>query len=213
MTSTECIKLLYDLLPRGLAWNREIDSNMYKLVSSIAEEISRMDLRLDDLLNEIDPFQTEELLVDFETMLGLPDDCLDGVELSTDERRRFVIAALSALGGSSIEYFEKLLLTLGYTVEIIDYTVARSGNRRCGDRMECGEKIARCGTARCGDSMYNSGWQFWIRVMSNDPVSDYARSGLARCGDRIRTFGNEKIECIMRKLKPAHTAIWFTYGA
>lgn len=212
MTLNDCIKFLYNLLPRGLAWNREPDSNVYKLISALAVEFCRMDLRLDDLLREIDPFQTNELLPDFEQMLGLPCECLSDLELSFDDRRRFVIAALAAIGGASIDYFENILLTLGYEVEIIDYTVARVGERRCGDRIEGSDVYARCGSARTGDYLYNSGWQFWFQVHSDEAIVDYARTGISRCGDRLATFGNEKIECIIRKLKPAHTAAWFTYN-
>lgn len=212
MTLKDCINLLYNLMPQGLAWNREEDSNTYKLVSSLAVEICRMNDRLEDLLREFDPFQTDELLADFEAMLGLPDECLGELELSIPDRRRLVIAALSALGGSTKQYFEALIAALGYTADVIDFTIARCGEARCGDYMYTEEQWALCGSSFCGDYMYNSGWQFWFKVESPDIIADYALCGTAVCGDRIATYGNEKIECIIRKLKPAHTAVWFTYS-
>ena len=212
MSLKDCIRLFYDLLPRGLAWNREVESNTYKLVSGLSEEFCRVEERLDDLLREIDAFQTFELLEDFEKMLGLPDECLNDLELSFEDRRRLVIAALSAQGGSTMEYFENLLLILGYEVEINDYVIARSGRLRSGDRLDGNEQNALSGRLRSGDRIYNSGWQFWFRVHSPTAIVSYTRSGIMRSGDRLATYGNSKIECIIRKLKPAHTAVWFTYG-
>lgn len=235
MILADCRKLIYDLMPKGLAWNRDPDSDTYKLVSSLAVEICRIDDRLEDLLREIDPFQTNELLEDFERMLGLPDECFGELDQTFEERRDAVLTALAARGGASIAYFTDLLLTLGFDVEIIDYTVARAGYQRCGERLYGGEVYARAGHARAGDPLYNSGWQFWFSVISDDLFIDYARAGEARCGDRLATFGdteafkfarsgiarcgdrlvefgNAKLECIIRKLKPAHTSVLFSYG-
>lgn len=235
MTLDDCRNLVYNLLPPGLAWNRDQDSNLYALVESMAVEFCRMDDRIEDFLREIDPVQTEELLIDFESMYGLPDECLAELDQTEEERRNAVLAAIRARGGASIDYFKTLLLTLGFEVEIIDYTVARSGFSRCGDYAYGGEVYARAGRARAGDPIYNSGWQFWFSVIMDDLLVNYARagearcgdrlavfedgeifkfarSGVARCGDRLVEFGNAKVECIIRKLKPAHTSVLFSYG-
>lgn len=231
----ECRDLLYNLLPTGLAWNRDADSDFYKLISSLAQEICRIEDRFDDLLREVDPFQADELLSDFERMLGLPDDCLDGLSQTVAERRAAVLTAIAFQGGATIDYFESLLLTLGFDVEIIDYTLARAGSARCGDYLYGDARFARCGSARAGDYLYNSGWQYWFSVISQNLFISYARAGAARCGDRLAAFGdteaftfaragaarcgdrlvgfgNVKLECIIRKYKPAHTSVLFSYG-
>lgn len=38
------------------------------------------------------------------------------------------------------------------------------------------------------------------------------RAGASRAGDRLRTFGNEQVECVINRVKPAHTRALFAYG-
>lgn len=38
------------------------------------------------------------------------------------------------------------------------------------------------------------------------------RAGASRAGDRLRTFGDEILECVINRLKPAHTRVLFAYG-
>ena len=205
------INLLYNLLPQGRAWSRDPDSDLYKLIASLAVEFMRMDERLDELLKEFDPFQTNELLADFETMLGLPNSCLIGDELSEAERRRQVIQKLNAIGGASASYFENLLLNAGFVVDVTPYfSPFLAGRSRAGDRLTNGDTYFRAG-ARAGDRLYNSGWTYWWRVHSDENIVNYFRAG-SSAGERLATFGNAQLECLIKKLKPAHTSVQFTYG-
>lgn len=40
----------------------------------------------------------------------------------------------------------------------------------------------------------------------------WARAGQSRAGDPIRSWGNEQLECLIHRLKPAHTRVLFAYG-
>jgi len=40
----------------------------------------------------------------------------------------------------------------------------------------------------------------------------HAKAGLSRAGDPIRSFGNEQLECLFSRIKPAHTVLTFAYG-
>lgn len=207
------IRLIYNLLPKGWAWNDDPDSDTYKLIASIAEEFLRVHNRLEDLIIEIDPFQTNELLDDWDAMLGLPAPCWDDLELSSADRRQMIIQTLAALGGANSAYFENLLNNYGFNVTVTPYfSPFLAGISRAGDRLTNGETYFRAGTARAGDRLYNSGWTFWWRVHSATNVVTYFRAGQGRAGDRLAVFGNERLECIVRKLKPAHTSVQFTYG-
>jgi uncharacterized protein YmfQ (DUF2313 family) len=165
------------------------------------------------LLREIDPFQTQELLPDWEAMLGLPGDCLGEIDLSDADRRRAIIQTLNALGGASGLYFEQILLNAGYVVEVTPFfRPFLSGYARSGDALTNGETYFVSGGAKSGDRLYNSGWTHWWEVHSDDDIVTCFRSGQSRSGDRLCVFGNERIECIIRKLKPAQTGVLFTYG-
>jgi uncharacterized protein YmfQ (DUF2313 family) len=38
------------------------------------------------------------------------------------------------------------------------------------------------------------------------------RAGLSAAGERLRTWGNDTLECKLNQLKPAHTIALFAYG-
>lgn len=204
------IRLIYNLLPKGRAWNEDVDSDLYKLVDAVAQELCRDDDRLEDLIKEIDPFHTSELLEDWESMLNLPDSCLEDLELSEDDRRDLIIQALNALGGASGDYFYNLLTNSGFTVTVTPVFYPFVAGSRAGDRLTNGDRYFTAGT-RAGNRLYNTGWTFWFEVHSDELIITRFRAG-SRAGERLSVFGNERLECIIRKLKPAHTSVLFTYG-
>lgn len=51
------------------------------------------------------------------------------------------------------------------------------------------------------------------RVNSTEDVSITPfRAGLSRAGEPLRTFGNQQLECLINRIKPAHTVVEFAYG-
>lgn len=56
------------------------------------------------------------------------------------------------------------------------------------------------------------GDQFKWRVNSDDVTIRYFRAGQGRAGERLRTWGNQLLECVIRKYSPAHTEVVFGYG-
>ncbi len=68
-------QLLRALLPPGLAWVAEVGSELAYLVEALAQELSRVDERGEDLQNEMDPRTATELLDEWEEVAGLPDEC------------------------------------------------------------------------------------------------------------------------------------------
>lgn len=73
------------LLPPGRLW-RMVGGNLSALFLGCADELARLDARVDDLLNEADPSTATELLPEFEKELGLE-------EASTIEERRARVVA------------------------------------------------------------------------------------------------------------------------
>lgn len=88
ITADGFARMLKALLPPSKMWNLDPDSVLSLTLLASGDELVRVDGRGQDLLNEIDPRTTDELLPDFERMLGL---VASGTE---DERRARVIALL-----------------------------------------------------------------------------------------------------------------------
>lgn len=81
--------MLVSLLPPGKLW-RWTGSVLRKLLLGSADELTRLDARVTDLLNEADPTTTLELLPEYERELKLDPAA------SADERRARIVARLVA---------------------------------------------------------------------------------------------------------------------
>ena len=86
------------LLPSGEAWTPDLNSVMHQTLEGLGIELSRIDHRAWDLFNDAIPSIDElfdELLIDWERVVGLPDNCIKpheqtddaGCHLSRSERR------------------------------------------------------------------------------------------------------------------------------
>jgi len=61
-----------------------------------------------------------------------------------------------------------------------------------------------------------------VEIVETDPYTwevhaaettiHYFRAGQGLAGDRLRTWGNEVLECVVTLLQPAHTVLVFVYG-
>ncbi|HEY6037181.1 MAG TPA: putative phage tail protein, partial [Kofleriaceae bacterium] len=63
-------RMLINLLPPGRLWNL-IGSMLYDLFAACADELGRLEGRVEDLFNEADPSTAVELLPDYERELDL----------------------------------------------------------------------------------------------------------------------------------------------
>jgi uncharacterized protein YmfQ (DUF2313 family) len=184
-------QLLHNL-PRGAAWPRDDASIWAQLAIALAQELYRLDIRGQQLLDELDPRTTTELLPEWERMLGLPLRCLVGVDQTIEERRSAVVRQLTAQGGQSRAYFIALAAALGYTVTITEfrpYTVGSPVNQ----------------------PLYDSLWRFAWRV--NVPVAvekSYWRV-TSRVSEPLADWGIPSLECFLRRVSPAHTILLFAY--
>lgn len=176
------------LMPVGLAWNRHIDAPLAKLLQALAIEHARLEGRAINLvLKEFFPQTTRELLTEWETEWGLPDECTPaGATIA--ERIEILLRKIRSLGGQSIQYFIDLMATMGIKITITEF------------------KPFRIGFGRAGDRIYGSEWIHTFLVTGLAARVYFFRAGLNCAGDRLRYWRrNEILECIINKLKPAHT--------
>ncbi len=184
--------LVLSLLPRGDAWPREAGTALSDLAGIIAGEFARLDTRVDDLLNEANPARTLEMLADWEAAYGLPDACA-GNNQTLDGRRERLLQKRAMKGGQSKPYFISLAAALGYAVDITTFAVAT------------------CQSA-CTTPLYGEPWRFVFRVDA-PAVTIREATCESGCDEPLRIWGNQILECAVRRHTHSHNHALFSYGA
>lgn len=120
MNKTDYKYQLINLLPTGLAWpTLETDNNFTQLLDAIAEELARVDVRAQNLLEEAFANTTVELLPDWERIAGLPDNCTGELEL-LQQRRNALIGVLTIERNLSKKFFIEMAARLGFVITIAE---------------------------------------------------------------------------------------------
>lgn len=136
------------------------------------------------------PNTSGDLLADWERVLGL-----SGIGKSYSQRLSHVLLKINAIGGLSIPYFIQLAKSAGYTITIDEPQPFRVGQNRAGDRLAI------------EDVMFV--WQ--VNVQSSTQTIWRFRAGASTAGEHLSYYADNVIENIFNDLKPAHTAVRFTY--
>jgi uncharacterized protein YmfQ (DUF2313 family) len=193
--SSDYLKLLQSLLPAGKAWNRSEDSWLGQFLYALSEEFARVDQRSSELLTERDTRYSNELLIDHEKDLGLPDECSPEA-LILSERRLGAHSKLITLGQQTPAYFIELAAAYGWVITVTEYKPAWSGIAVSGD--PCGEQ---------NNLFY---WKITIGYNGNNII--YFTSGSSECGDYLAYITTvDEMICRFNKLKPAHTTLLWDY--
>jgi uncharacterized protein YmfQ (DUF2313 family) len=192
MTAADYLTQLQALLPVGLAWPRAPDATLTRVLGAFAEELARVDGRGETLLDEADQRTANELFFDWERVAGLPDACAAGITQTIGQRREALIAKLTGVGGQSIAYFMDAAALAGITVtainEISPHDVTKPVNY----------------------PLYGQDWQFVFQVVAPEYTIRY-KTVASSVADPLAWWGNEALECLIRRLKPAHTIVQFLY--
>jgi len=190
MTVGDYLQQLQALLPRGAAWTREPGAVLTGLLEALAGEYSRADIRAGGIIDETDPRTVFELLEEWEAFAGLPDSCV--TEPATLAGRRAVLLArLTAVGGQSPAYYIAAAALYGYAIEVAEYAPFVAGSA-------------------AGDALTNGDWGFaWVVISAADTVTPFRAGGQA--GEALASWGNSQLECLIRRLRPAHTHVIFSY--
>lgn len=193
-TAEDYAQVMADLLPWGWAWARDPGSVLMLTLTGLAAEFARIHGRDCDLLAESYPGTALETLTDWERICGLPDPCTG--ELGTiQERRMAILAKLAARGGQSRQYYIDVALAVGFVITIEEFDAFRVGRNRTGQ------------------ALYGEGWTFYWRVTSweqNQKIIAF-RTGQSATRERLRSWGNDMLECLIRAIMPAHTVVMFAY--
>ena len=71
-------ELFQALMPKGPAWSREPDAKMSDLAEAVAAFFFFIHGRVEKAKREMFPQECEEILIDWERELGLPETCIHG---------------------------------------------------------------------------------------------------------------------------------------
>lgn len=202
--------LLVNLLPMGRLWQAKEQPVFNDLLESFATELCRVDERIKDLLREADPRVTDELIDDWERLMGLPDECTpDGLDLA--ERRQQIVQKLTTVGALSVTFFEFVGAQLGFDITVTNRISFLAGRAVAGDPLtNYFERVFEAGDV-AGTPLQEVGWLYYFEVNMPIAAAEIFEAGDV-AGTPLREFSNPLIECTMLKLKPAHSAIFFTFS-
>lgn len=184
---------LQALLPPGDAFSAATGVVLTQLLDAMAEELARIDARAANLLDEADPRSTTELIGDWERVLGLPDSCAAS-DTTLDSRRGAVIAKLTASGYQTPAYYIAAAAAIGYQIAIDEFMPYESGHLLNGVEITTAQ------------------WPYVWRVLAPETtVIEFTCQ--SPCTEPLRNWGNAKLECLINRVKPAHTHALFAYAA
>lgn len=181
-------------LPSGFALGRR-GQVLDTFLHAVAVLLQDAEASAERLMVEINPRTANALLPDFERVLG-PDPCgRDQGDVTIQQRQRLAHQRWTATGGQSIPYFIATARKLGVEVTIDEFWPSRAGVLRAGQPLRA------------------EGCQFVWRVNIPGLVTVIKfRTGASTAGQPLGSFQLSSIECELRRIKPAHTKIVFSYG-
>lgn len=182
-------ELLKRLLPPGV-----YDFNGPLLSAELGAEGNALDAAqavAGSILSEADPRTTLHMLADWERVLGLPDSCI-GLQPTIEQRRAAVVAKVTQHANLSRAFFIKLAATLGYSITITEFT-------------------RHSVMSAVNAPIYDWRWLFAWQV--NAPITNTrGYTVLSGVNEALAGTGNEILECVSKKYKPAHTTVLFAYS-
>jgi uncharacterized protein YmfQ (DUF2313 family) len=189
----EFTAMMLAMLPKGAAWPRDPDSATGRRFTAMAQEFSLIDERTNQLLKEMLPGSTVELMPEWEQDYNLPGDCITTVQTST-QRRNALKNRYKFKGHQKKQMFIDAAAALGYTITITEY-----------DQNNPGPQADYNGIPLSGDD-WNFVWQI------NAALTTVVRKVVGSLvGEPLSTWGNEQLECVMLDLAHDHRALFFTY--
>lgn len=203
-------QLLINMLPKGRLWQPKEQPTFRELLESTSQELCRVDDRVKQMLIEIDPRTTNEALDHWEDVLGIPDECTPESQ-TLAERQIQLTQKMTNIGGLSKTFYEFLGLQLGFVITVKNRINFLAGRARAGDLLSNYFNRHFVAGSVAGTLLTEIGWRFYFNVeMPIAAASHFVAGSVA--GTALQIFENELIECTMRKLKPAHGSVTFTFS-
>ena len=181
LAASDYLNLLRNLLPLGPAWTDDPHAAVSRMFEGLAQELARIDGRCWALINEADPRSTQELLADWQREFGLPDPCV------------------LALGGTQTGAQLRAAL-LGRINSVGGATAAYFTNvaATLGFAIRITEFLGS-----------NTPYQWQVDVSIGQSLTQV--SFASDFSEPWATWGSTLLECVLKRLAPAHTDLVFSY--
>lgn len=144
------------------------------------------------VLAAITPDGDTQLLPDWERVYGLPDACLADVESSVSSRVAAVIDKIRRGGGLSRQFFIDLATALGHTISITEFS-------------------PHTVSSPVTELLYDTDSQFYWQVSLATDTPPRPITVLDSVTTPLVVYQTGLLECLLQKLKPAHTELLFAY--
>jgi uncharacterized protein YmfQ (DUF2313 family) len=183
---------LLRLMPRGRVWRRDASSNLSALALALAPTYTRSTAAAAQVLLDASPATTSNLLVEWESSLGLPDPCTASSP-SIAQRQAAVLAKWGARGSLNTAYFITLAAALGFTItitEFLPFTVD----------MPCDEELL------------GPEWAFIWQVNAPEIVTLYFTVDESSVDDPLETYDAGELVCRITQDAPAGTLVLFQFS-
>lgn len=164
------------------------------ILGAFADLTADIEAEAEAMIAEVDPRRASNFLEDFERVLG-PDPCgRDLSDLTVSQRQALAHQRWTANGGQSTPYMIGLAKKLDEDVEIFEFWPSKAGGLRAGQRL-------------IGDGEQ---FLYMVRLEPEGETTNF-RAGASRAGERLGDFTVSGAECELRRVRPAHTTISFSY--
>lgn len=204
---------LLALLPLGEVWTRSPDAVIVRVLTALAGVVGRWAARVGHfLVTEAFPPTAIDLLSDWERVLGLPEPCLPETDDTIAERQAKVTEKLRRRPGQQDpSYFIELAAKIGYAITITEYIPAQCAMTPCGAYLRSGPPTMVRG-AGVGTPTIRYVWSVEVTGPRLTWFATGFGGGRAALDPHLRIRRAADLECILRRFKPAHTQLIFSYS-
>ena len=111
---------LASYLPNNILFeSRHVEDTVLRnLLVGFAGELFRVNGLIKEYVEEIIPDTTVKFIPEYESLLGIPDECFKG-ERTLDERRRDILVKIASSGVQTADDFVNLAALFGITVTVV----------------------------------------------------------------------------------------------
>jgi uncharacterized protein YmfQ (DUF2313 family) len=212
------------LLPVGEVWPRDPKSTLMRLVSALCDLVGRWAQRVGTfLLIEAFPPTSLNLLSDWERVLGLPEPCITPPTTIAERQQQVAEKLARRPGGQSRAYFTGIAARLGYheTVPspyqlpaVLPVQVGRLVQISITEYRPFMFGVSRLGDPRWSFAPHEIRFVWKVNVPGTRVTWFRFGAGGGRLGrdPHSRIARAIDLECLLHKLKPAHTHLIFSYS-
>lgn len=144
------------------------------------------------VLAAITPDGDIQLLPDWERVYGLPDACMDDIDTSVSSRVAAVIDKIRRGGGLSRQFFIDLGAALGYAITITEF-------------------LPHSVSTPVTYPLYDTDIQYYWKVSLASATPPRPITVRDSVTTPLVVYQTGLLECLLQKLKPAHTELQFAY--